>query len=62
MPPSQLTGAASTRGHGPAPSLLNLPNKMLLEIANKLEGDNAPLSALMKTCKHLKPIAEGVLY
>jgi hypothetical protein len=49
---SQLTSAC----------LLKLPTELLLEVAKQLEGDNQALAALMRSCKSLKLVAEGLLY
>lgn len=43
-------------------SLLELPDELLLEVAKALEGNNQALAAMMRLCRRLKAISEGVLY
>jgi hypothetical protein len=42
--------------------LLNLPIEVLLDVAERLQGDNQALAALMRSCKRLKLVAEEFLY
>jgi uncharacterized protein YjiS (DUF1127 family) len=42
--------------------LLELPDELLLEVTRALEGDNVALAAMMRSCRHLKAMSEGLLY
>jgi len=42
--------------------LLDLPNELLLEVVEHLEGDNKALAAVVRSCKHLRSIADDLLY
>jgi hypothetical protein len=46
----------------PVSRLLELPNELLMEVTKVLEGDNQTLAAMMKSCKRLKALTDGLLY